>query len=456
MLPISNSGDRKKLLGELGQVLWLAFPIILTMGSQTLMQFVDALFIAHYGKAELAAISPAGLTFFTVGSFMLGLVSCNNTFVSQALGRGQKHECARYTVHALALGVAAQLLVIPLILCAPGLFALYGHSAQIQPLEVSYFRALSFRIGGMSMVAAFSTFFQATDRPVIPMITGIIANILHIIGDYALIFGHFGFPRWGIFGAGYVTTWATWAEVVMLFFVFIRARTHSEYGSRNWAPFEMKKIVQFLRIGIAAGLTLVLDLGSWTIFIAVVVGRLGENILAGNNAAMQIMSLSFMPAFGLNIGVTALVGRHIGMGDIPGAKRRAYLSMAAAACYMGLMALLFLLFRRPLIELFNKDPDVVRSGTVILGYVALFQLADAIGILSSGALKGAGDTRFPVIAQLILAWSFFLPVVFYLGRAGVWGIHGAWLAATVYIWLYDIVLFVRFRGERWRKIDIFK
>ncbi len=456
MLPITGSNNRKQLLAELGQVLWLSFPIIITMGSHTLMQFVDTLFLAHYGVAELAASSPAGLTFFTAGSFMLGLISCNNTFVSQSLGRGQSHECVRYTVHALALGIAAQVLMIPIIIYAPALFHLYGHSAQIQPLEVSYFRALSWRIGGMSIVAAFSTFFQATDRPGLPMITGIIGNVLNVIGDYALIFGHWGFPRWGIFGAGYVTTWATWFEAVFLFIVFIHPRMQAQFRPRDWAPFEMKKIVQFLRIGVAAGLTYALDLGSWAIFIAAVVGRLGENVLAGNNAATQIMSLSFMPAIGLNIGVTALVGRHIGMGDIHGAKRRAYVSMAAAACYMTFMALLFLIFRRPLIELFSKDPEVVHAGMIILGYVALFQMADAIGILSSGALKGAGDTNFPVIAQGVLAWGFFLPVVFYLGRASVWGIHGAWLAATVYIWLYDIVLFVRFRGEKWRKIDIFR
>lgn len=456
MLPIPNNHDRKRLLGELGQVLSLSLPIIVTMFSQTLMQFVDTLFISHYGKAELAAVTPAGLTFFTLGSFMLGMMSCNNTFVSQSLGRGQKHDCARYTVHALSIGLAAQLLIMPFVFFAPSIFALYGHSAQIQPLEVSYFRTLCFRVGGMSIVAAFASFFQATDRPVVPMITGIIANLLNIVGDYALIFGHFGFPRWGIFGAGYMTTVATWCEAAMLFLVFISARTHSDFGSRNWGPFEFKKVAQFLRIGLAGGLAYALDLGSWTIFIAAVVGRLGENVLAGNNAASQIMHLSFMPAIGLNIGVTALVGRHIGMGDIPGAKRRAYLSMAAAACYMTIMGALFVLFRKPLIGIFSNDPEVVRAGGVILVYAGLFQFVDAVGILSSGALKGAGDTNFPVIMQLVLAWGVFLPAVFLFGRPEAGGIHGAWITAVVYIWIFDIILFFRFRGERWKKIDIFK
>jgi MATE family multidrug resistance protein len=154
-------------------------------------------------------------------------------------------------------------------------------------------------------------------------------------------------------------------------------------------------------------------------------------------------------------GVTALVGRYIGQGDIGAAKRRAYMAMACAAAYMTLMGVIFLVFRRPLIALFRPEPEVIAAGSAILIYVAVFQFADAVGILSSGALKGAGDTKFPAIAQVVIAWFFFLPLVFYFGRADVWGLHGAWLTATVYIWIYDIVLFWRFLSERWRKINVF-
>jgi Na+-driven multidrug efflux pump len=187
-----------------------------------------------------------------------------------------------------------------------------------------------------------------------------------------------------------------------------------------------------------------------------VIGRLGADALAGNNAATSFMQLSFMPAYGLSIGLTALVGRYIGRGDYRAAKRRAYLGMACACSYMTLMGVVFYIFRRPLIGLFRHEPAVIAAGSLILTYIPLFQFADAFGIVSAGALKGAGDTRFPAVAQIVFAWLFFLPLVFVLGNPRVGGLRGAWAAATIYIWVYDLVLLWRFVGERWRKINIFE
>lgn len=443
----------------MGEVLGMSLPIIVTMLSQTAMQFVDTLFLGWYGEAELAAATPAGLTFFTLGAFMLGVMSCNNTFVAQSLGRGQPHDCARYTVHALLLGLAAQAVMLPLMTFAPLIFQGFGHEPRVQELEVEYFRMLSWRMAGMSMLAALAAFYQGTGRPAVAMVTGIAANVVNALGAYALVFGKWGLPEMGIRGAGLMTTLATYFEVALLLAVFLSRPVHEKFQSRQWRPIEWKRVWQIVRIGFPAGVTFALDLGSWTLFIAGVVGKLGKDVLAGNNAAMAVMHLSFMPAVGLSIGVTAVVGRHIGMGDIDGAKRRAYLGMAAACVYMTLMGVLFFILSEPLVRLFFRAPleqlDAVRYGALILSYVVFFQFSDAIGIVSAGALKGAGDTRFPALAQIVLAWCFFLPFVLWLAQPQLGGIHGAWVAATIYIWLYDAVLFWRFLSERWRKIDIF-
>lgn len=454
------NGDEKParvtLLKELGGVIKLSLPIIITMTSQALMQFVDALMIGQVGRDSMAAVAPAGLTFFTLASLVMGIVGCNNTFVSQSLGRGKLHECGRYTVHALYIAFASQLLVLPIILFAPRVFQWYGHAPAVVALEAAYFRALAFRLAAAGMIVSASTFFQGTGRPVIPMITGITANLLNIGLNYLLIFGKFGFPAMGLFGAGIATTLSSYSEAFMLLALFLGKQMHAVYQTRRWLPVEFRRIRQLLRIGIASGITFAMDLASWTIFMAVVIGRLGTDILAGNNAASEIMHLSFMPAIGLNIGITALVGRHIGEGQIPLAKRAAYLGMACACAYMTFNAIIFFIFRRPLIGLFQDDPAVIAAGAVSLTYIALFQFSDSIGIISAGALKGAGDTRFTAIAQIVCAWIFFLPLVIILGNPNVWGLHGAWIAATIYIWIFDIILFLRFRSEAWRKIDIFK
>ena len=458
MMQIPNE-NQKSMLGELGEVITLSLPIIITMTSHTLMQFTDALMLGRYGKEELAAVTPAGLVYFTIAAFLIGIVSCNNTFVSQSLGGGRSEECARYTRHAIYIAIAAQLCIVPLILFAKSMFGIFPHGEDIRALEVTYFRIRAYQLAGTGMTVALSTFFQATGRPLIPMFTGIAANVLNVLGDYGLIFGHFGLPDMGIAGAATATTLATYIEVALLLIVFLSPQLHRIYATRTWGHFEFDKIRQLLRIGIWSGVNFALDLGSWTIFLAWIVGGLGKDVLAANNAASQVMHLSLMPTIGLNIGVCALVGRHIGQGDIPGAKRRAYLSMGAACAYMTLMGILFVIFREPLIGLFMKEadrtPEVLRVGGIILCYTALFQFSDAIGILSHGSLKGAGDTRFPAIAALLVAWFFFLPAAAILGRPDVLGIHGAWAATVVYVWILDIVFFWRFVSGRWQKIDIF-
>ena len=446
----------KSLFGELREVIWLSLPIIITMTSHTLMQAVDAAMLGRYGHLELAAVIPAGLVFFTFASFLIGIISCNNTFVSQSLGRGLPQDCARYTIHAVYLALLAQFVMFPLIAWAKHLFAFFGHEPQVQALEVTYFGIRAMQLAGTGMIIALSTFFQGTGRPVIPMLTGIAANTLNILGDYVLIFGKFGFPEWGIFGAGLATTLATYVEVMLLMWVFLSGRMNREFGTRRWRPFEWARLQRLLRVGIWTAATFFLDLASWTIFINVLVGKLGTNVLAGNAAASQIMHLSFMPTIGLNIGVTAMVGRHIGQGDIRGAKRRGYLGIACGCSYMTVMGIIFFIFRRPLIMLFSQEPAVITAGSIILVYVALFQFSDAFNILSRGALKGAGDTRFPAVVQIVIAWFFFLPLASYLGRPDVWGIHGAWISATVYVWVLAPILFWRFVNEGWRKINIFR
>ncbi len=447
---------RKSLLNELGEVLRLSLPIIVTTLSHTLMQFVDVLMLGKYGRLELAASSPAGMTFFVVASFLIGINSCNNTFVSQSMGRGHPSECARYTVHAIYLALIAQVLMIPLIIGGHVVFEFFAHEPEIRVLETTYFRVRGFQLGGVGMVVALATFYQGTGRPVIPMIAALVANALNVLGNYLLIFGKFGFPEWGIFGAGLATTVMTYVQVLILLGVFLSRRTHAKFTTRRWRPFELQRIRRLLAIGVPAGVSFALDVASWAIFINLVIGRLGTNTLAGSNVAGQIMALSFMPTVGLGIAVTALVGRYIGKGDIPGAKRRAYVAMACACSYMTLMGVLFVLFRGPLIRMFSSEPEIVRVGGIILCYAALFQFSDAIGILSHAALKGAGDMKFAAIVHVLTAWFFFLPLVLFLGRGQAWGVHGAWISATAYIWIIDVIFFRRFVGERWRKIDIFK
>ncbi len=444
---------------ELGEVLWLSLPIIITMLSYTVMNFADVVMVGRHSPDELAAVGPAGVSFFLFAAFLMGTLSITNTFVGQSVGRGEKHEAPRYVWQAMYLALAWGLLTLSMFPLAPLVFRLAGHAPEVQPLEVSYFRYLLFRVPAIGCWSALAAFYQATKRPVVPMVAALIANSFNFLGNYVLIFGKWGFPEMGISGAALATVLGTYLQAALMMCAFLSRHTHREYGTRSAAAFSRARLWRIIRVGLPAGVNWCLDNASWAIFLMVVVGGLGSAALAANNATVQIMSLSFMPVVGLNIGVQSIVGHHIGMGDHAGAKRRTYRALALAVGFMLLMGVCFLLFRHPLISLFSRgepSPEILRMGGTMLIFAAIFQAFDAFAIISYGALKGAGDTRFPMFAQVACAWLVFIPLAFFLTKGLGMGVTGAWLAVTVNIALVSVVNFWRFASDAWHKIDIFR
>ena len=443
---------------ELGEVLWLSLPIIVTMASYTAMNFVDVLMVGRHSSAELAAVGPAASSFFIIASLMMGTISIINTFVAQSVGRGEKREAPGYVFQAMYLALfwgAVALLFIPL---TPSFFAWAGHPAAVQQHEVSYFQWMILRIPALGMWMSMSAFYQATKRPVVPMWVALIGNVFNLGANYALIFGKWGLPELGIRGAAIATVVSTALQAAMLMCLFLGARTNAEYGTRSAWRVNSHKLWSVVRYGLPSGLNWSLENASWTLFLLKIIGGLGAAALAANNATMQILHLSFMPIVGLNTGVQAIVGHHIGLKDYDGAKRRAYRAMMLAVAFMVTMGLMFVIFRRDLIMMFVKDsdvPGVVDIGAKMLIFAAMFQAFDAIAIVSYGALKGAGDTLFPMASTLTLSWLFFLPVAYLLTIRLNYGVVGAWLSVTIYVAAVSGVNFWRFASNRWHKINLF-
>jgi len=440
---------------ELGEVLWLSFPIIITMLSYTAMHFVDTMMIGHYGASELAAIGPATSFLFLIGSLLMGTLSITNTFVGQSEGRGRKEDAARYAWQGVYLGAIWGIFAIALRPLSGPIFEWAGHEPAIRPLEASYFSYSLLRVPAIGFVYALSGFYQATKRPVIPMLAALAGTALNIFLNYVFIFGAFGAPEMGIVGAALGTVLGSYGQAVLMFLAFLSGPTHREYGSRTALDIDLMKMRQTIRFGLPAGLTWCLENASWTLFLVRVIGALGPEALAAQNATMQILHLSFMPVVGLRVGIQAVVSQHIGQGDHDGAKRRGYRALLAGTGFMILMGIGFLVFRRELIGLFSDQPDIIELGSIMLIFGAIFQAFDAIFIMTCGALKGAGDTRFPMFVTVVSAWFFFLPLAFLLTITLDLGVAGAWLAMTLYLAATSIVMLVRFARDAWKTIDIF-
>ncbi len=440
----------------LREVVRMAWPIVLGSLSFTIMQFVDQMMVARVSKDALAAVSPAGLWTFTFATFFLGMISCVTTFVSQSIGRGSSRDCGSYAWQGIHLSLLSGLLVMGLWPLSRPFFETMGHSPEVTELEIIYFRIRLVGFVFLGWQGALGAFFQAIGRPSVPMWAGLLANVVNIVLDYAMIFGKWGFPVMGVAGAAWATVIAQAAQAGVLHAVFMSRSLEREYGTRSGFAFSAVRMGELFRIGWPAGLTWFMDIFNWGIFTSYIVGRFGDTSLAAHNVAINFMQLSFMPVVGLHHAVAPIVGQYIGRRDIARAKHRAYIALRLGMAYMFLVGILMAVAGPPLIRLFfTSIPEVVRLGHYMLILAALFQAFDATNIVMSGALRGVGDTRWMAVVTFLGTYGGFLPMsaLFALGLG--WGALGAWGGATIYIMGLSAVLFTRFHSERWQHIRIF-
>ena len=437
------------------EVMRMSGPIILGSLSFTLMQFVDQIMVSMLGTSALAACGSAGIWSYIMGCLLFGVVGCVSTFVSQSYGRGDLPECARYTWQGVYLSGLAGVLALGLYPLAPILFNSMGHNAEITGAEILFFRVRLLGYFAMAWTTALSSFFQGVGRPAIPMFAGIAANIANLVLNYLLIFGHFGFPALGIAGSALATVLATTFQGVVMQYVFMNRSFALRYQSRRMFAFDFRRSYELLRIGLASGITVFMDVCNWGIFTSFVVGHFGVVSLAAHNAAMAFMQLCFMPALGVNAGIAALVGQYIGRKDCDTAAARTYTGIKITIAYMGMAGLVFGVFGKELTQyFFSNDPEVLALGQKLLMLAAVFQAFDAINIVTMGALRGAGDTWWMALLVSVGAYFFFLPLSLLLAFVVGWGAVGAWIGATAYIILLSGALLARFRAGRWRSIVI--
>ena len=462
---MADLGSRQPRWG-FGEVLRLSMPAGMSMLGWTVTMFVDGVMLARLGPREFVAQSTASLVAFVPASFAVGVLGVVNTFVSQNLGAGKKRRCGQYSWAGMVLVGAFCLLVVPLAMLGGPLFAAIGHEPAVQGGEVLFFRYMMLSLPVTLTVKVLEGFFYGIHRPVVVFVAAVTANVINIVGDYGLIFGRLGMPNMGLEGAAVATVTCWCAQVTILMAAFLLPRFHLDFGTRHARTVRLSQCGDIVRIGWPAGVTFMIDVFTWSIFTVVLIGRFGTAHLTAANAAVRYMQVSFMPAVGISIAITAIVGRCIGSGQLDAARRRTHAAVIMAAGYMGACGLCFLVFRGPLIRVFvdvspglasagMRASDILAIGGRMMICAAVFQMFDAINIVFSGALRGAGDTRWPMVAFASLA-----AVLLVGGGAAM--VHwlpqleslGPYIAATVYIVALGLVMAWRFESGAWLRIDL--
>jgi len=452
------------------EVWTIAWPTVLTMTSYTVMQFVDRLMVAQVGPLELAAQGNGGIWAFTPIAFAMGVLTVVNTYVAQNLGAGRPEDGPKYAWAAAWLSAAIWLAVLlPLAAALPWIFRLLLDPASIDQydrliaLQSGYGRILL--VGGVVLLVGrgMHHYFFGLHRPKVITVAAVIGNGVNVFANWVLIFGHFGLPALGLYGAAYGTLIGTAVELLIPAAIFLGPKMHAELNTRAaWRP-RWRPMRDLLRIGWPASVQFGNEIICWAVFMTALVGKFGENHMTAGWAALGYMHLSFMPAVGFSVATSSLVGRYIGAGQPDVAAARARLGLTLAMAYMTVCAVLFYVLRYPLIDFFiagrDTTPEQARAileiGAKLMICAAVFQTADAFGIVYSGALRGAGDTVWPGAVTMAYSWVFIV--------GGGWSMTvlwpelesvGPWIGAAAYIIILGVTMAWRFESGAWRRIDL--
>ena len=439
--------------GGLREVATLALPVILTNLSATLMMATDAAMVGRLGATELGAVGYAGIWYWTALSLFSGAATGVQTFVAQAHGSGDSRACGGWAWQGLYAVVPFAALGIAIFaFCFAPLLSLLSPAPGLAPLSSAWIHMRAFGVIGITAAMVLSAFFRGFGNTRIPLYAMVVADVVNVILNYGLIYGHFGLPAWGVAGSGAATAVAEWVYAIFLYVAFRRRPVDEQFDT---APImlDLAAIRRFLRTSLPIGGQWELDMLAFASF-STLVARMGTAQMAASQALLSLMHLSFMQVVGISFAVSTLVGRYIGCGDIAAAERSHDTGARLGVTLSIAVGILFIIAPGPCLRIFTSDVDVLALGTPLLMVGAMFQVADAFGVLSGGALRGAGDTRWPFAVQTALAWGLFLPAS-YVGSVVLGGgLTGAWLGGVVYVGALGVAMRWRFRSGAWKRIRI--
>lgn len=397
------------------ELLRLAGPTVLQMASYTIMQFIDTYLLARLGTLEAAAAAMSGLFAFSLMCFGIGVIQLVNTLVSQNFGRGEYRRCGTYLWQGVWFGLGWAVVLVPVMVYAGGMFRVMGHEPRLARMETVYLQ-ITLATTFVKMVStSFGQFLLAINKPGIVFGAAALGVGANMVAAYPMILGRWGMRSYGIAGAAWAQNIGVTIEALVLVVYGLQPWIREKFNSFDWR-LRLEPLRTLLAVGWPAGVQFVADVLAWAMFSMVVMAQVGESAMAANMFTFRFMSVSFMPAIGIGTAITALVGRYIGMGQADLAVHRANLGFKVNLVYMLSCGLLLFFFRNQLMQLFTSEPDVLRTGAVLLVFAAVYQLADAMYVSYSGALRGAGDTFVPAVATGVLNWSLSVGLGFVVAR----------------------------------------
>jgi multidrug resistance protein, MATE family len=435
-------------LNEFQGLLMLAGPIVVNQLGQVGMSTADTIMVGPLGAAPLAAAG-LGSALHHFGLILaMGVVLGMGPLVSQAHGRGDREECRRVLVQGVWV---ALLLSVPVALsCLLGreISLVLGQDAEVAELTGGYMRALAAGIAPALLFVAARQYLEGMGHATAPMVVTFMGLAVNIVANRMLIYGVGDvIPALGVVGTGWATTIVRYAMLaaIMVFVLTHRSlRLHGE-SLRPWLP----RIRHIFGVGGPIGAQFGMEVGLFS-FAAVMMGWLGAVELAAHQVTINIASTTFMVALGTSMAGSIRVGQHIGAGRHHAVRRAVVGTYVLSTGFMLCCALLFVLIPDRLIGLYTPYPEIVALGSRLLLVAAAFQLFDGAQVAGVGVLRGAAETRGPMIIAGIGYWIIGLTFAYGLAFRTSLGPVGVWIGLSVGLAVVAVLLLLRVQRVFWQ------
>ena len=441
--PIYTEGMDRELL----PMLRLAGPVILAEIGWMSMGVVDTIMVGPLGPAAIGAAGMSNSLFFAVAVFGMGVMLGLDALVAKSYGAGRLDDCVRWLQH----GVLVALVVAPTIMLifygALTTSARWGLHPAVRALAQPYMAILGLGALPLLLYATFRRYLQGMHLVWPVMAALVTANLVNAFGNWVLIWGRFGLPALGVNGSA----WATVGSRVYMA-AFLGCATVGEHRKRGDAHtrtmfvFDAARVRRLLALGLPAASQVTLEVGVFAA-VSALAGTLDPVSLGAHQIALNIAALAFMVPLGLSSAAAVRVGHAVGAGDRRRAVHAGWTAFAVGATITGIVGASFIVAPMPMLRAFTSDPQLLSFGVRLLSIAAAFQLFDGTQAVATGVLRGVGDTRTPMVMNVIGHWVFGLPVGWALCFWYRWGVSGLWVGLSIGLIFVAVVLTIAWHSK---------
>lgn len=434
---------------EVRPMLRLATPIVLAEVGWMSMSIVDTMMVGRQADSALAigAVSLGSTLYYVVAIFGTGLMLGLDTLVSHSYGAGDLEDAHRSLVNGvyLSLGLAPVLMGV-VWLWEPLLRSLHIQAALLAQ-AIPYLHALNWSTLPLLLYFVFRRYLQGINLAKPVMFSLLTANLVNLLGNWSLIYGHLGVHAMGTTGSGWATCIGRvyMAAVLLVYCIYydVRYKTGLREASKRM---QLARVWKLVTLGFPAATQLGLEVGIFAVATAMI-SKLGPIQLAAHQVAMNSASFTYMVPLGVGSAAAVRVGQGLGRRDLHAASRAGWTALVLGSSFMACMALVFWFAPQYIVRIYSPDPAVMRAAIRLLFVAAFFQLFDGLQAVATGALRGAGETRAPMVCSVLLYWLVGLPLGYYLSFSLGWGAVGVWTGLCLALILIGSSLLWLWRRE---------